>query len=230
MKEKYKILIVDDEQSILDMLKLQLEFEGYTVYVASNAKEALDNLSYSPDIILLDINMSGMNGLDLCVFIRDFISCPIIFLTARVSEQDKINGLMAGGDDYITKPFRINELLSRMRSVQRRYHRQEEDIVQIQYLSIYPKQGKVYREQEEVLLTALEYRLLMVFINHPQQVLSRSQLLEGIWDAAGDFVNDNTLTVYIKRLREKLERDPQNPSIIVTVRGLGYRLELHHAA
>ena len=121
-------------------------------------------------------------------------------------------------------------LLSRMRSVQRRYHRQEEDIVQIQYLSIYPKQGKVYREQEEVLLTALEYRLLMVFINHPQQVLSRSQLLEGIWDAAGDFVNDNTLTVYIKRLREKLERDPQNPSIIVTVRGLGYRLELHHAA
>ena len=117
-----------------------------------------------------------------------------------------------------------------MRSVQRRYHRQEEDIVQIQYLSIYPKQGKVYREQEEVLLTALEYRLLMVFINHPQQVLSRSLLLEGIWDAAGDFVNDNTLTVYIKRLREKLERDPQNPSIIVTVRGLGYRLELHHAA
>ena len=139
-------------------------------------------------------------------------------------------GLDMGGDDYITKPFRINELLSRMRSVQRRYHRQEEDIVQIQYLSIYPKQGKVYREQEEVLLTALEYRLLMVFINHPQQVLSCSQLLEGIWDAAGDFVNDNTLTVYIKRLREKLERDPQNPSIIVTVRGLGYRLELHHAA
>ena len=126
--------------------------------------------------------------------------------------------------------FRINELLSRMRSVQRRYHRQEEDIVQIQYLSIYPKQGKVYREQEEVLLTALEYRLLMVFINHPQQVLSCSQLLEGIWDAAGDFVNENKLTGYIKRLREKLERDPQNPSIIVTVRGLGYRLELHHAA
>ena len=96
MEEKYKILIVDDEQSILDMLKLQLEFEGYSVYTAGNAAEALDKLSYSPDIVLLDINMDGMNGLDLCVSIRDFISCPIIFLTARVSEQDKINGLMAG--------------------------------------------------------------------------------------------------------------------------------------
>ena len=112
MEEKYKILIVDDEQSILDMLKLQLEFEGYSVYTAGNAAEALDKLSYSPDIILLDINMEGMNGLDLCVSIRDFISCPILFLTARVSEQDKINGLMAGGDDYITKPFSVNELLA----------------------------------------------------------------------------------------------------------------------
>ena len=99
VEEKYKILIVDDEQSILDMLKLQLEFEGYSVYTAGNAAEALDKLSYSPDIVLLDINMDGMNGLDLCVSIRDFISCPIIFLTARVSEQDKINGFMAGGDD-----------------------------------------------------------------------------------------------------------------------------------
>ena len=114
MEEKYKILIVDDEQSILDMLKLQLEFEGYSVYTAGNAAEALDKLSYSPDIVLLDINMDGMNGLDLCVSIRDFISCPIIFLTARVSEQDKINGLMAGGDDYITKPFSVNELLARI--------------------------------------------------------------------------------------------------------------------
>ena len=123
MEEKYKILIVDDEQSILDMLKLQLEFEGYSVYTAGNAAEALDKLSYSPDIVLLDINMDGMNGLDLCVSIRDFISCPIIFLTARVSEQDKINGLMAGGDDYITKPFSVNELLARISAHLRREQR-----------------------------------------------------------------------------------------------------------
>ena len=123
MKEKYKILIVDDEQSILDMLKLQLEFEGYAVFTAGNAKETLDKVSYGPDIILLDINMAGMNGLDLCASIRDFISCPIIFLTARVSEQDKINGLMAGGDDYITKPFSVNELLARISAHLRREQR-----------------------------------------------------------------------------------------------------------
>lgn len=113
MEQKYRILIVDDEQSILDMLKLQLEFENYIVYTATNAKDALENLSYSPDIILLDINMEGMNGLDLCASIREFISVPIIFLTARVSEQDKVNGLMVGGDDYITKPFSIiNKIVS----------------------------------------------------------------------------------------------------------------------
>ena len=120
MSEKYKILIVDDEQSILDMLKLQLELEGYIVYSAINAKEALDKLSHSPDIILLDINMAGMNGFDLCSFIRNFVSCPILFLTARVSEQDKINGLMVGGDDYITKPFSVNELLARISAHLRR--------------------------------------------------------------------------------------------------------------
>ena len=103
MKEKYKILIVDDEQSILDMLKLQLEFEGYTVYVASNAKEALDNLSYSPDIILLDINMSGMDGLTVCQQIREFSNVPIVMLTAKDDDMDKIMGLEYGADDYITK-------------------------------------------------------------------------------------------------------------------------------
>ena len=182
------------------------------------------------DLLLLDVGLPDGSGYDICTYAKSRQDVPVLFLTALDDEGNVVMGLDMGGDDYITKPFRINELLSRMRSVQRRYHRQEEDIVQIQDLSIYPTQGKVYREQEEVLRTALEYRLLMVFINHPQQVLSCSQLLEGIWDAAGDFVNDNTLTVYIKRLREKLERDPQNPSIIVTVRGLGYRLELHHAA
>ena len=123
MEQRYKILIVDDEQSILDMLKLQLEFENYTVYTATNAKDALENLSHSLDIILLDINMAGMNGLDLCASIREFVSVPIIFLTARVSEQDKVNGLMVGGDDYITKPFSMNELLARLSAHLRREQR-----------------------------------------------------------------------------------------------------------
>ena len=226
------ILLLEDDESLIDGLEYALIKNGFSVEVARTVKEAKKRLQRKePDLFLLDVTLPDGSGFEVCEEIRQKGSIvPVIFLTAADEEVQIIRGLDTGGDDYITKPFRINELLSRMRSVQRRYHRQEEDIVQIQYLSIYPKQGKVYREQEEVLLTALEYRLLMVFINHPQQVLSRSQLLEGIWDAAGDFVNDNTLTVYIKRLREKLERDPQNPSIIVTVRGLGYRLELHHAA
>ena len=141
MEEKYKILIVDDEQSILDMLKLQLEFEGYSVYTAGNAAEALDKLSYSPDIVLLDINMDGMNGLDLCVSIRDFISCPIIFLTARVSEQDKINGLMAGGDDYITKPFSVNELLARISAHLRREQRSHNILLLIILIEVFISKG-----------------------------------------------------------------------------------------
>ena len=134
-------------------------------------------------------------------------------------------GLDLGGDDYVIKPFRIKELLSRIKSVLRRYQKDALDIVQIQHLEIHIREGKVYREGSEVFLTALEYRLLMVFVNHQGQVLSRSQLLEGIWDVAGDFVNDNTLSVYIKRLREKLEKDAAEPEIIKTIRGRGYRME-----
>ena len=226
-----KLLFVEDDQAIAMGLVYTLKKEGYEVVWCDHKRSALQQLDQQTfDLLLLDVGLPDGSGYDICTYAKSRQDVPVLFLTALDDEGNVVMGLDMGGDDYITKPFRINELLSRMRSVQRRYHRQEEDIVQIQYLSIYPKQGKVYREQEEVLLTALEYRLLMVFINHPQQVLSRSQLLEGIWDAAGDFVNDNTLTIYIKRLREKLERDPQNPSIIVTVRGLGYRLELHHAA
>ena len=168
MEEKYKILIVDDEQSILDMLKLQLEFEGYSVYTAGNAAEALDKLSYSPDIVLLDINMDGMNGLDLCVSIRDFISCPIIFLTARVSEQDKINGLMAGGDDYITKPFSVNELLARISAHLRREQRShnktkskfsEDLIIDYSDRSLYIKGHKIELSNKE-----FEIRFAVVII------------------------------------------------------------------
>ena len=228
---KTLILVVEDDRPIRNLIVTTLKTHDYKYLAAENGSSAiLEASSHNPDIVLLDLGLPDMEGVEVIKKIRTWSNMPIIVISARSEDTDKIEALDAGADDYITKPFRINELLSRMRSVQRRYHRQEEDIIQIQYLSIYPKQGKVYKEQEEILLTALEYRLLMVLVNHPQQVLSRSQLLEGIWDVAGDFVNDNTLSVYMKRLREKLERDPKNPTIIVTVRGLGYRLELHHAA
>jgi two-component system, OmpR family, response regulator VicR len=156
---------------------------------------------------------------------------PVIFLTAMDDEVNIVMGLDIGGDDYITKPFRIKELQSRIRSVMRRYQKQEDDgIAKIRDIIINTKTGKVYKNNTEILLTALEYRLLLVFLNHQGQILSRSQILEGIWDVAGNYVNDNTLSVYIKRLREKLEDDPGDPLIIVTVRGLGYRMEKNNVA
>jgi len=137
-----------------------------------------------------------------------------------------VMGLDMGADDYITKPFRIRELISRIRTVLRRYNKnvQSSPVIQLQDIQINVLEGKVYKKDMEVLLTALEYRLLLIFAKHKGQVLSRSQLLEQIWDVAGDFVNDNTLTVYIKRLREKLEDHPQQPKIIKTVRGIGYKV------
>ena len=134
-------------------------------------------------------------------------------------------GLDMGADDYITKPFRIHELLSRINSVLRRYQRQSQaNVIEIDTIRINTLEGKVYKNRNEITLTALEYRLLLIFANHLGQVLSRDQLLEQIWDVAGDFVNDNTLTVYIKRLREKLEANPKKPTIIKTMRGLGYKV------
>ena len=152
---------------------------------------------------------------------------PVIFLTAMDDEVNVVMGLDMGADDYITKPFRVRELLSRIRSVLRRAHRGGENLHQLTIgsLTVNTQEARVWKRGEEVFLTALEYRLLLTFLNHPGQVLTRSQLLEGIWDVAGDFVNDNTLTVYIKRLREKLEDNPQAPQIIKTVRGVGYKLE-----
>ena len=225
MKEKYKILIVDDEQSILDMLKLQLEFEGYSVYTASSAKEALDKLSYSPDIILLDINMAGMNGLDLCVSIRDFISCPIIFLTARVSEQDKINGLMAGGDDYITKPYSVNELLARISAHLRREQRSpnktkskfsEELIIDYSDRSLYIKGNKIE-------LSNKEFEIIQLLSSNAGQVFDREKIYECIWgiDGNGDSA---VIKEHIRKIRLKFS-ECTDKVYITTVWGVGYKWE-----
>ena len=220
MEEKYKILIVDDEQSILDMLKLQLEFEGYSVYTAGNAAEALDKLSYSPDIVLLDINMDGMNGLDLCVSIRDFISCPIIFLTARVSEQDKINGLMAGGDDYITKPFGVMELISRVKAMLRRSQKsQEKDkVLKLGNIVLDREKHSVTVGKEPVELTYKEYELLKLLMTNAGIVTTRELILDRVWGT--DFEGESrTLDMHIKTLRQKLKEEG---SLIKTVRNVGY--------
>ena len=150
---------------------------------------------------------------------------PVIFLTVRDEEVNVVMGLDIGADDYVTKPFRVRELISRIKSVLRRYEKQPPQKTEIRLgeVLIDTAQARVFKQRKEIILTALEYRLLLTLANHAGQVLSRKQILEHIWDVAGDFVNDNTLTVYIKRLREKIEDDPHRPKLIQTVRGLGYK-------
>ena len=227
-----KILFVEDDDAIALGLIYSLEKEGYQITHYKTQKEAINALSeQSFDLLLLDVGLPDCNGYEICRYAKSKQEVPVIFLTAMDDEVNIVMGLDIGGDDYITKPFRIKELQSRIRSVMRRYQKQEDDgIAKIRDIIINTKTGKVYKNNTEILLTALEYRLLLVFLNHQGQILSRSQILEGIWDVAGNYVNDNTLSVYIKRLREKLEDDPGDPLIIVTVRGLGYRMEKNNVA
>lgn len=227
-----KILFVEDDDAIALGLIYSLEKEGYQITHYKTQKEAINALSeQSFDLLLLDVGLPDGNGYEICRYAKSKQEVPVIFLTAMDDEVNIVMGLDIGGDDYITKPFRIKELQSRIRSVMRRYQKQEDDgIAKIRDIIINTKTGKVYKNNTEILLTALEYRLLLVFLNHQGQILSRSQILEGIWDVAGNYVNDNTLSVYIKRLREKLEDDPGDPLIIVTVRGLGYRMGKNNVA
>ncbi|ADL53839.1 response regulator transcription factor [Clostridium cellulovorans] len=221
------ILLVEDDKTIAAGLEYSLGQEGYTVIMCHSVaagKEAIEEIQL--DLCLFDLSLPDGSGYELCKMARAKSDMPIIFLTACDDEVNVVMGLDMGADDYITKPFRIKELISRIKSVLRRCNKENnlKNIFEIGDICINTLDAKVYKKNIEISLTALEYRLLLVFANNIGQVLSRSQLLEGIWDVAGDFVNDNTLTVYIKRIREKLEDDPQNPRIIKTVRGMGYRI------
>lgn len=221
------ILIVEDDKTIAMGIEYSLGQEGYETYVchdATTGKRIIEEGSFA--LIILDVSLPDGNGFELCRFIRSRGDTPVIFLTACDDEVNVVMGLDMGADDYITKPFRIRELTSRIKSVLRRYNIKTNGKTHI-YLgdvTINPTEAKVYKRDKEVLLTAMEYKLLLTLVNSSGKIVTRNQILEGIWDVAGDFVNDNTLTVYIKRLREKIEDDPQNPTIIKTIRGLGYKV------
>lgn len=150
---------------------------------------------------------------------------PVIFLTAYDDEVNVVMGLELGADDYISKPFRVKELIARIKSVLRRYNRESKGIIKIGNVLINTNKATVFKNGQEVILTAMEYKLFLILLNNRGNILSRNKLLEYIWDVEGDFVNDNTLTVYIKRLRDKIEDDPSEPTIIKTIRGLGYVIE-----
>ncbi|NLX77996.1 MAG: response regulator transcription factor [Clostridiaceae bacterium] len=221
-----RILFVEDDRIIASGLCYSLSQEGYEVTHCLNraeAEEALHEKSY--DLAILDISLPDGSGYDICRKIKEKEDIPVIFLTAIDDEANVVMGLDMGADDYVTKPFRVRELLSRIKSVTRRYEKGEsrKSIIDFAGLRIDTAKAKVFKGSSEIFLTPLEYRLLLIFAGNPGQVLSRTQILEKIWDFAGDFVNDNTLTVYIKRLREKIEDDAQDPKIITTVRGIGYK-------
>ncbi len=219
------ILLTEDDQSIAMGLIYSLTQENFTVIHCKTVEESLQALTNPFALAILDITLPDGNGYDICRKIRESRDTPVIFLTACDEEVNVVMGLEMGADDYITKPFRIRELISRIKTVLRRYHQYErrESVLELGDLTIFPEQGKVFQNGREVVLTVPEYRLLLALVNNKGQILTRSQLLEAIWDVDGEFVNDNTLSVCIKRLREKIEANPGEPTHILTVRGLGYK-------
>ena len=219
-----RILLVEDDAEIVSALTEFLRAEGFLVENAAGQKEALQKIRERDyDLLLVDISLADGNGYAVCAAARaEKDDIAVIFLTASADEYSTVAGLDMGADDYVVKPFRPRELVSRIRSVLRR--RGRETRLEYRGLSVDPVRGKVCGTDGEIFLSALEYRLLLTFFQHRGEVLSRSRLLEEIWDASGEFVNDNTLTVYIKRLRDKVEKDPTDPVYIRTIRGLGYKL------
>ena len=219
-----KLLLVEDDSALVRRLTEYLSAEGFRPLSASGQTQAVAAIdTEQPDLALVDITLAEGNGFAVCAYAR-WKGVPVIFLTASGDELSTVTGLDMGADDYIAKPFRPKELVSRIRSVLRRSSGNHGEIA-LGELRVDSGKGLVFRADRQIFLSALEYRLFMFFLNHRGQILTREQLLDEIWDSAGEYVSDNTLTVYIKRLREKLEEDPQDPRLILTVRGIGYQLK-----
>ncbi|MDY4608717.1 MAG: response regulator transcription factor [Eubacterium sp.] len=221
------IFLLEDDEAIGIGLVYSLQNEGYTVTHAKTVKEATKIIAEKTfSLYLLDLTLPDGSGYDVCKQIKEMGDLPVIFLTAYDDEVNVVMGFDLGADDYISKPFRLKELTARIKSVLRRYNKETADgIIKIKDVTINTTSAKVSKAGEEIILTAMEYRLLLILLNNRGRILSRTQLLENIWDIDGDFVEDNTLTVYIKRLRDKIEDEPNKPEIIKTVRGLGYVIE-----
>ena len=219
-----RIFLVEDDKAIAKNLTLLLRSEGFTVSHAATRGVASAMLAGNLfDLALVDIALPDGNGFTVCTEIKERYQIPVLFLTASGDEASVVTGLNMGADDYITKPFRPRELIARIRAALRKQERAGQAF-EVCGLCVDTASGVVTKYGREIFLSALEYRLLLIFMNNPKNIITRSRLLDELWDAAGEFVNDNTLTVYIKRLREKIENDPANPQIILTVRGTGYRL------
>jgi DNA-binding response OmpR family regulator len=221
-----RILIIEDDEQFLFGIEYTLSNEGYKISTARSLMEARRILTESEfDMILLDINLPDGTGYALCQEIRTDSQIPIIFLTALDEETNVVAGLDLGADDYMTKPIRTKELLSRIKAVLRRNNssKQNSKVWKSGEIEVRLLEGTVLKNNKEVLLTGIEYRLLLMLLSHPKQICSRSTILRDIWDLSGEFIDDNTLSVHIRRLREKIESNPGAPNYIITIRGVGYK-------
>ena len=221
------ILLVEDDITLAMGIEYSLKNEGFNVYTVGKIKDAKEKISNSHiDIILLDVNLPDGNGYELCKEVRVDSEVPIIFLTACDEEVNIVMGLDLGADDYITKPVRVRELVARINAVTRRKgvvsKDTEDNKIIVRDIKVLPLKYEVYKGDEKLQLTSVEYKLLLLLIENSGNVLTRKTLLEKLWDIEGDFIEESTLTVYIKRLREKLKEDKENP-YIETVRGIGYK-------
>jgi DNA-binding response OmpR family regulator len=222
------ILLVEDDFALAMGIEYALRSEGFEIETAKSvktAKDLLNNKNY--ELILLDVMLPDGSGYDLCKDIRKKGQTPIIFLTACDEEANVVMGLDLGGDDYLTKPIRIRELISRINAVLRRKSSTAKEAVKSLLISDDIKvdflKYRVVKGDKEIILTAAEYKLLIAFMQNGQQVLSRNQIFDMLWDMQGEFVDDNTLSVYIRRLRDKLGDNIKEPKYIQTIRGLGYK-------
>ena len=222
------LLIIEDDEAIRMGLTYYLEQESFNVLEAKNAKIGLDLYNNDIDIDLLDINLPDKNGFDLFKELKAKKDVPIIFLTANDLEVSIVRGLDMGADDYITKPFKARELISRIKNVLRRNNKNNSNIIKIKDITIDLNQAKVFKNNIDVMLTALEYKILLTLALNPNVVFTREKILADIWDVNEEYVNDNTLTVYIKRIREKIEDNPTAPRIIESVRGVGYKIGVYN--
>lgn len=226
-----RLLLLEDDVSLIDGLRYSLEKDGFELEVARTVREVRVCLKegHSFDLLLLDVTLPDGTGFMICEEVRSAgDTTPIIFLTASDEETSIIRGLDSGGDDYITKPFRLGELCSRIRALLRRSamgKQEKSGLLRSGPVTVDQFAGRAYLEGRLLDLTGAEYRLLCLFLRHDGQILTRNAILDALWDGNGSFVDDNTLSVYIRRLREKIEKNPSRPKHLMTVRGMGYRWE-----
>ena len=214
-----KVLLVEDNESIIKGLKYSLITEGFTVDTANNITIAKSRLK-NADIVILDITLPDGDGFEFCKYIKNQIDIPVIFLTAKDEEEDVVKGLELGADDYVIKPFRTKELISRINRTLKNYKKENKNIIKCQDITIDINSNRVFKNQNEIILTSLEYKILLMLFTNIDKVVTREDILSQIWDMSCKFVNDNTLTVYIKRIRTKLDSD-----IIKTIKAIGYRVD-----